>query len=81
MGNNEAYAEAAKNFGTLLGENKINVVYGGGKVGLMGVVADAAMAAGAEVIGVIPDFLLKREVGHGSITRLEVVQSMHERKK
>jgi hypothetical protein len=56
------------------------LVYGGGKVGLMGVVADAALAAGAEVIGVIPEALRAREVGHTGLTELRVVQTMHERK-
>ena len=57
------------------------LVYGGGNVGLMGVIADAVMKNGGEVIGVIPDFLLQREVGHRGLSRLEVVNSMHERKK
>jgi uncharacterized protein (TIGR00730 family) len=56
------------------------VVYGGGKVGLMGVVADAALAAGGEVIGVTPRTLVEREVAHHGVTRLEVVETMHERK-
>jgi uncharacterized protein (TIGR00730 family) len=80
-GVNPAYAEAARNLGTLLAKKKIRLVYGGGNVGLMGILADAVMAAGGEVIGVIPDFLLKREVGHRGITQLEVVESMHQRKK
>jgi len=57
------------------------LIYGGGNVGLMGIVADAVMEHRGEVVGIIPDFLLKREVGHRGITRLEVVQTMHERKK
>jgi uncharacterized protein (TIGR00730 family) len=75
------YAETVRKFGALLAENSITLVYGGGNVGLMGIVADAVMQAGGEVIGVIPDFLVKREVGHRGITRLEVVESMHQRKK
>jgi uncharacterized protein (TIGR00730 family) len=59
----------------------MKLVYGGGNVGLMGVIADAVMASGGEVIGVIPDFLSRREVAHHGITRLEIVNSMHERKK
>ena len=56
------------------------LIYGGGNVGLMGVVADAVLEAHGEVVGIIPDFLLRREVGHRGLTRLEVVASMHERK-
>jgi uncharacterized protein (TIGR00730 family) len=56
------------------------LIYGGGNVGLMGVIADAVLEHKGEVIGVIPDFLLRREVGHRGLTRLEVVSSMHERK-
>jgi uncharacterized protein (TIGR00730 family) len=80
-GINPAYAEAARSLGALLARNKMRLIYGGGNVGLMGIVADAVMAGGGEVIGIIPDFLLKREVGHRGITRLEVVETMHERKK
>ena len=58
----------------------IRIVFGGGHVGLMGVVADAALAAGGEVIGIIPEHLQVRELGHGGLTRLEVVESMHGRK-
>jgi uncharacterized protein (TIGR00730 family) len=56
------------------------VVYGGGRVGLMGVLADAALAAGAEVIGVLPKFMTREELSHPGLTRLEVVDSMHQRK-
>lgn len=79
-GHNPAFAQIATALGTRMAQRSISLVYGGGKVGLMGVLADAVMKAGGEVIGVIPEFLLKREVGHAGITRLEVVQSMHERK-
>jgi uncharacterized protein (TIGR00730 family) len=58
----------------------LGLVYGGGKVGLMGIVADAALRAGAEVIGVIPEALMERELGHGGVTTLHVVPSMHVRK-
>ncbi len=75
------YAEAARKLGTLLVNNNHSLVYGGGHVGLMGIIADSVMNSGGEVIGVIPQFLVDREVGHYQITRLEVVQSMHERKK
>ena len=75
-----AYTEAAKAMGTLLAERKIELVYGGGDVGLMGVVADAALAAGGEVIGVIPRALADKEIAHAGLTQLHVVDSMHTRK-
>ncbi|MFM7857393.1 MAG: TIGR00730 family Rossman fold protein [Flammeovirgaceae bacterium] len=81
MGNSDIYAKAAHELGTLIAQSKSTLVYGGGNVGLMGVVADAVMEHGGEVIGVIPDFLVRREVAHKGITQLEVVDSMHERKK
>jgi uncharacterized protein (TIGR00730 family) len=80
FGSSAAYAEAASLLGTHLAVHGIGVVYGGGHVGLMGVVADAAMAAGGEVIGVIPQGLADRELAHHGLTRLEVVETMHERK-
>jgi hypothetical protein len=79
-GRDPAYREAAITLGTLLAQRGIGIVYGGGHVGLMGAVADAAMGAGGEVIGVIPDALEAREIGHRDITELRVVGSMHERK-
>jgi uncharacterized protein (TIGR00730 family) len=79
-GSHPAYAEAAARLAQTLAERGIGVVYGGGKVGLMGVVADTALAAGAEVIGVMPQALIDREIGHGGLTELRVVDSMHERK-
>ncbi|MEM8602057.1 MAG: TIGR00730 family Rossman fold protein [Bacteroidota bacterium] len=79
-GSNPAYAEAARVFGRLAAEHGIGIVTGGGHVGLMGVVADAALAAGGEVIGVIPHGLVVREVAHEGLTDLVVVNSMHERK-
>jgi uncharacterized protein (TIGR00730 family) len=75
-----AYAEAARAVGRTLAERGIGLVYGGGRVGLMGVVADAVLQAGGEAVGVIPDALMRREVGHGALTELHVVASMHERK-
>jgi uncharacterized protein (TIGR00730 family) len=81
LGTGAIYSTAAKELGRLIGTSKSTLIYGGGNVGLMGILADATMAAGGEVIGVIPDFLLRREVAHHGITRLEVVESMHERKK
>ena len=79
-GSRPVYAEAARATGRLLAERGIGLVYGGGNVGLMGEVADAVLAAGGEVIGVIPRQLMEREVGHQGLTTLEVVGTMHERK-
>lgn len=74
------YAEAARELARELVENDIALVYGGGKVGLMGVVADEVMRLGGEVTGIIPQALLEWEVGHHGLTRLHVVKDMHERK-
>jgi uncharacterized protein (TIGR00730 family) len=74
------YTERAMALGTRLALDGIALVYGGGNVGLMGVVADAVLEAGGEVIGVIPEQLVNWEVAHKGLTRLEVVGSMHERK-
>ena len=79
-GNDPAYAEAASQLGRTLAERNTTLVYGGGHVGLMGVVADAALGAGGEVIGVMPKSLVEREIGHTGLTKLHVVHSMHERK-
>jgi uncharacterized protein (TIGR00730 family) len=79
-GHDPRYRAAAAEFGRTLAEREIALVYGGGSVGLMGIAADAALAAGGTVVGVIPQFLLDREVGHGGVTELVVVASMHERK-
>jgi len=79
-GANPSYAEAAAELARLLAGREIGIVYGGGKVGLMGVVADAGLEAGGEVIGVMPQALIDREVGHDGLTELHVVGSMHERK-
>lgn len=75
-----AYVAAARALGTLLATEGICVVYGGGRSGLMGALADAAMAAGGEVIGVMPHGLVQREVAHHGLTALHIVDSMHERK-
>lgn len=80
-GNRTVYAERAALLGTRLGGQGLTVVYGGGDVGLMGIVADAALAAGGEVVGVIPEQLVNLEVAHRGLTRLDVVANMHERKK
>lgn len=74
------YAEAAKNLARLLVEKGIRLVYGGGNIGLMGIIAEEVMKNGGEVIGIIPDSLDKKEVGHRGLTELRVVNSMHERK-
>ena len=76
----EGHARAAAEFATGLARAGVGIVYGGGKVGLMGVVADAALAAGGEVVGVIPQHLVDDELAHPGLPRLEVVPSMHERK-
>ena len=80
-GSRPAYAERAKALGERIAKEGLTLVYGGGNVGLMGTVADAALAAGGEVIGVIPEQLVNWEVAHKGVTRLEVVANMHERKK
>ena len=74
------YVEAARDVGAELARRGIGVVYGGGRLGLMGAVADAALAEGGEVIGVIPQVLVDAEVAHRGLTRLEVVDTMHARK-
>lgn len=79
-GRSPLYREAAEQFGTLLAQRGIGLVYGGGQVGLMGVIADAVCAGGGEVIGVIPEALRAREKDHHGITELHVVKSMHDRK-
>jgi uncharacterized protein (TIGR00730 family) len=79
-GARESYAAAARRLGQLIGERGWQLVYGGGRVGLMGELADAALAAGARVVGVIPDSLMRREVGHPGLSELHVVQTMHMRK-
>ena len=80
LGTDPAFADAARLTGRTLAERGIDVVYGGGHVGLMGVVADAAIEAGGRVIGVIPRQLDDRELAHRGVTELHVVESMHERK-
>ncbi len=74
------YRQAAESLGRHLAEQGLRLVYGGGAVGLMGVVADAALAAGGEVIGIIPQSLERAEIGHRGLSRLEVVDGMHARK-
>lgn len=79
-GASPAYAQAAVALGTRMARDGIRLVYGGGNIGLMGTVADAVLAAGGEVVGVIPKQLVDMEVAHLGLTQLDVVGSMHERK-
>lgn len=79
-GKQPVYAEMARATGQALAEAGISLVYGGGHVGLMGEVADAALAAGGEVVGVMPRHLVEREIAHKGLSRLDVVDSMHARK-
>jgi len=79
-GNDSAYEDAARSVGQGLAENDCDLVYGGGRAGLMGVVADAVLAAGGKVTGVIPRTLVDQEIAHAGLTQLLVVQTMHERK-
>lgn len=80
MGESPQYRQAAETLGHQIGARGWRLVYGGGNVGLMGVVADAVLQAGGGVLGVIPESLMRREVGHLGLTELQVVQTMHERK-
>ena len=80
LGARSTYSDRAALLGTRLAREGLSLVYGGGNVGLMGIAADAALAAGGEVIGVIPEQLVGWEVAHRGLTRLEVVATMHERK-
>ncbi len=79
-GADPAFADAAISLGRTLGLSGIELVYGGGNVGLMGILADAVLESGGRVIGVIPQFLLAKELGHRGVTDLRIVGSMHERK-
>lgn len=79
-GNDPIYANVARDFGVLLAKSNVALVYGGGHVGLMGIVADAVLAGGGKAIGVIPRMLWDREVGHRNLTELHIVETMHERK-
>lgn len=80
LGINGAYQTAAVAMGRLLAARDIELVYGGGNIGLMGILADTVLEVGGRVIGVIPESLLAKEVGHQGLTELHVVKSMHERK-
>jgi uncharacterized protein (TIGR00730 family) len=81
VGHDPVYAAAAKELATLFYETNTTLIYGGGNIGLMGILADEILKKKGTVIGIIPDFLVQKEVGHHGITRLEIVSSMHERKK
>jgi len=80
-GADEAFAAAARRLGLLLAERDVGVVFGGGSVGLMGILADAALSAGGSVTGVIPRHLARKELAHANLTRLHIVETMHERKR
>jgi hypothetical protein len=80
LGADPVYADAARGLARALVEHNIGLVYGGGKVGLMGVIADEVLRLGGDATGVIPKHLVEREVGHAGLTRLFVVKDMHERK-
>ena len=75
-----AHRDAARALGRQFAQQGIRLVYGGGRVGVMGALADAVLAGGGSVTGIIPDFLMRHEVGHEGVTELEVVATMHERK-
>lgn len=80
QGRRVEYVEAARALGTALARRNLRLVYGGASVGLMGAVADATLAAGGEVVGVIPEALMKKELAHPGLSELVVTRSMHERK-
>lgn len=80
FGDSPAFVDAARELGRLIAQDGSTLVYGGGRVGLMGAVADAALAHGGRVVGVIPQALMDREVGHNGLSEQHVVQTMHERK-
>lgn len=80
VGARAEYSAAAGELGRAMAERGYGMVFGGGSVGLMGVAADSALAAGGEVVGVIPDVIVDREIGHSGVTELRVVRTMHERK-
>ncbi len=79
-GNNVTHQELAREMGRIIAQRGLTLVYGGGRVGLMGIVADSALEAGGQVIGVIPKFLADREIAHTRLSQTHFVSSMHERK-
>src|SRR5688572_2563010 len=80
-GNKSTYTDSARELGYLMAAQNHTLIYGGGNIGLMGIIADSVLEKSGRVIGVIPDFLMQKEVGHKGLTELEIVNSMHERKK
>src|SRR3954447_16823866 len=80
VGSRPLYSDSARQFGNLLASRGLDLVYGGGHVGLMGVLADSALAAGGYVIGVIPQSMVDREMAHSGATQMHVVETMHQRK-
>lgn len=80
VGSNPAFADAARTLGALLAQQGRPLVFGGGRVGLMGVIADAVLDAGGQAVGVIPRSMVERELAHHGCTELHVVETMHERK-
>lgn len=80
-GGSPAFRDATVRLGKLMARRGVRLVYGGGSIGLMGILADTVLAAGGEVIGIIPDFLIRREVGHRQLSDLIVTDSMHDRKR
>jgi uncharacterized protein (TIGR00730 family) len=79
-GNKPVFIETAQQLGAYLAQNQIKLVYGGGSVGLMGIIADNVLANGGEVVGVIPSFMKKWEVAHKRVEQMIFVETMHERK-
>ena len=80
-GTDPVYRDAAVRLGRLIAEQDVRLIYGGGSIGLMGIIANAVLSAGGEVVGVIPDFLIRSEVGHHDLTDLVITDSMHDRKR
>ncbi len=80
-GQQPVYPEAAQRLGTSLARRGVRLIYGGGRIGMMGLLADATLEAGGEVVGIIPEFLHDREVAHQGVTELIMVRDMHERKR
>ena len=80
LGSDTIYEQQAEELGALIAQHNIRLIYGGGNIGLMGAIADSVLVNGGEVTGVIPEFLMKREVGHSNLTELILTNSMHERK-
>ena len=78
---NPAHSAAAKEFGLMLAKDNISLVYGGARIGLMGLIADSVLGANGQVVGIIPEHLQKYEVGHTGVTKLHIVENMHVRKK